>query len=104
MAKLKTEDIEHIAKLARIQLSQEEKQKYSVQITDILSFVEKLDQIKTDGVAETSQVTGLENVFRSDIADEKTHVDSDKLINREKLLANAPAQKDGYLKVKAILE
>ena len=104
MSKFNKRDIEQIARLARIELSPKEKELYSEQLSGILKFVEKLDQADTKGVEETSQVTGLENVYRDDVADEKTQVDKDKKNNREKLLINAPAQKDGYIKVKQILE
>lgn len=104
MAELSKKQVEDIARLARIELTEKEKKLYSEQLSGILKFVEKLEEIDTDGVNETSQVTGLENVFREDIANERSQVDKDKRINREKLLANAPAQKDGYIKVKQILE
>lgn len=104
MNKLTIKQVEDIARLARIELTQKEKELYSEQLSDILKFVEKLEAVDTNGVAETSQVTGLENVFREDIADEQTQINADKRINREKLLSNAPAQKDGYIKVKQILE
>lgn len=104
MSKLTKDQVEKIANLARIELSEKEKELYSEQLSEILGFVEKLNGIDTEGVAKTSQVTGLENVYREDVADERTQVDKDKMKNRKKLLANAPAQKDGYIKVKQILE
>ena len=81
-----------------------EKEKFSGQLSEILNYVEQLNQTDTSEVSETSQVTGLENVYREDKASELTQVDKDKNKNREKLLKNAPAQKDGYIKVKAVLE
>ncbi|EKD56356.1 MAG: aspartyl/glutamyl-tRNA amidotransferase subunit C [uncultured bacterium] len=104
MSKLSKDQVDSIARLARIELSDEEKQLYSEQLSGILKFVEKLEEVKTDGIEETSQVTGLENVFREDIADGQTQINADKKVNREGLLSNAPAQKDGYIKVKQILE
>lgn len=104
MAKLSKEQIDHLAKLARIGLTDEEKNKFSSQLTDILEYVEKLQRVETAEIVETSQVTGLENVYRKDVASELTQVDKDKNINRDKLLKNAPDQKDNYIKVKAVLE
>lgn len=104
MTRLTKTDVEKITKLARIALTEKEKSLYSEQLSEILGFVEKLDRVDTRGVMETSQVTGLENVYREDIADKRTQINNDKNVNREKLLSNAPAQKDGYIKVKQILE
>jgi len=104
MAKITSGEVDKIANLARIEISEKEKNKYSREMTDILGFVEKLNKAETKDVDETSQVTGLENVYREDIASELTQVDKNKEINREKLLKNAPAEKDGYIKVKAVLE
>lgn len=104
MSKINKDQIEKIANLARIELSEKEKELYSQQLSGILGFVEKLSEVDTDGVAETSQVTGLENVYREDLADERTQVDKNKMKNREKLLANAPSQQNNFIKTKAILE
>lgn len=104
MTKLSKDEIEKIAKLARIELSGKEKEKFSGELSAILNYVEQLNRVKTGNIKETSQVTGLENVYREDKATELTQVDKDKNKNREKLLANAPAQKDNYIKVKQVLE
>jgi len=104
MSKLSKSEIEKIANLARIEIDDKEKTKYSREISEILGYVEKLNKVDTENIAETSQVTGLKNVYREDIASEATQVDKDKNKNREKLLKNSPAQKDGYIKVKAVLE
>lgn len=104
MTKLSKSEVEKIAKLARVELSNQEKEKFSGQLSDILAYVKKLQKVSTKNVAETSQVTGLIDVYREDVASELTQVDKNKDKNREKLLKNAPAQKDGYIKVKAVLE
>jgi len=104
MPKISIDEVEKIAALARIEITDKEKTKYSREISEILGYVEKLNKVDTENIAETSQVTGLENVYREDIASEATQVDKDKNKNREKLLKNSPAQKDGYIKVKAVLE
>lgn len=104
MAKLSIKEVEHIAKLARIHLSDKEKQKYSKELSSILGYVEKLQKVNTDNVEETSQVTGLTNVYSEDKTMDDWKVDKDIKKNREKLLSNAPARKDDYIKVRQVLE
>lgn len=60
------DELQHLAKLAKLKLSQKEVVKLTVQIGDILEFVSQLDEVNTKGVAETHQTTGLENVYRED--------------------------------------
>lgn len=55
-----------IAKLARIRLSENEIEKFTKQMTEIIGFVEKLNSVDTKGIAETNQVNGMENVLRED--------------------------------------
>ena len=55
--------VAHIAKLARIKLSETEVDKFTGQMTEIVKFVEKLNEVDTKNVPETSQVNGMENVF-----------------------------------------
>lgn len=63
---LTKDQVAHIAKLAKIKLSDEELERLSPQLSSILDFFEILQEVDTEGVAETSQVTGLENISRSD--------------------------------------
>ena len=95
MSKIGTDEVERIAKLARIGLSPEEVAKMSVELGNILEFVEQLQKVDIEGVAPTDQVTGLEDVWREDVVV--------KGLSREQLLANAPEQKDGYIVVKRVL-
>ena len=60
-------DILHIAKLANLTLSEKEVEKYLGQLSDILSYFEKLNEVDTTKIPETSQVTGLINVAREDV-------------------------------------
>ena len=64
--KLKKEQVKHIAELARLDVAEEELEKYSEQLTGILEFIEKLQEVNTDDVEPTAQVTGMENIFRED--------------------------------------
>ncbi len=95
MSKLGTQDVERIAKLARIGLSADETAAMAVELGRIVEFVEQLQAVDVDGVAPTDQVTGLVDVWRED--------EVKPSMPREQLLANAPAQKDGYIVVKRVL-
>ncbi len=59
-------ELEHIARLARLNFTEKELEKFSRDLNEILSFVQKLEKVDTRNVAETSQVTGLENISRPD--------------------------------------
>lgn len=90
-------DINHIAKLARLGLSQKEKEELKKDLPNILKFVDKLNEVKVDRIDPTAQVTGLENVVRQDKGKAKSQQET------EKLLKLAPKSKDRYVKVKTIL-
>ena len=94
--KLSPEEIESIALLARLKLSPEEKQRYAEQLSVVLEYVEILNEVKTDGVEETCQVTGLEDVFRDDVV---LPYDEDA---RRALVACFPEKKGDLLQVKAV--
>lgn len=64
--KLKKEEIEHIAKLSRLKLSNEEINKYRQELSGILNYVNTLSEVDTNGVEPTAQVSGLKDVFRED--------------------------------------
>lgn len=91
-------DIHKIARLAKLSLRQEEQMKFEKQLTGILAFVSKLQQIDTKDIDPTSQVTGLTNVFRQD------EIDISRTLTQEQALKNAPAAHNGYFKVPAVLE
>ncbi|MEI8230351.1 MAG: Asp-tRNA(Asn)/Glu-tRNA(Gln) amidotransferase subunit GatC [Candidatus Peregrinibacteria bacterium] len=59
--------VRHIAKLARLEISDAEVEKYSRELSSILSYIEKLKEVDTTGVEPTAQVTGLTNAFREDV-------------------------------------
>jgi len=66
MAKISKETVQHVAKLARLGISAKEAEKFSMQLSDVFDYMEVLEEVDTDGVEETSQVTGLENVKEGD--------------------------------------
>ena len=66
MTKLTKDQVRHIAKLARLNLSNEEVEKFTTELTQILDYVEVLQEVDTNDVEPTAQVTGLTNSFRDD--------------------------------------
>lgn len=96
--KLVIKDIEDLAKLARLDLTEEEKNRYAEQLSVIFGYIEMLGEVNTDDVPETCQVTGLLDVTRSDVAVQQ---DTDKL---EKLMACFPERQARLLKVKAVFK
>jgi aspartyl-tRNA(Asn)/glutamyl-tRNA(Gln) amidotransferase subunit C len=93
---LTKQEVEHIARLARLELSDGEKEEYTGQLNEILSFVEKLNQLDTTGIEPTAHAIQVQNVFRKD--EIKPSMDP------EAALSNAPDRTDNYFKVPKILE
>ena len=96
MAKLSLEEIQKVALLARIELSDDELVVASTEISSILDFVDTIQNTDTAGVEPTSQVTGLTDVWREDLVEKC-------VIAPKLLLASAPDMQDGYIKVKKVL-
>ena len=71
MAKLTVDQVRHIAQLARLKLTDAEEKRFLKELNDILKYVEKLQEVNTDNVQATAQITGLHNVFRTDEREEK---------------------------------
>ncbi len=88
-------DVEHVALLARLSLTEDEKQVYGKQLSDILENVRKLQDLNTEGVPPTAHVLDLQNVFREDRLGEHMPVDQ--------VLANAPDRQDNFFKVPKIM-
>jgi len=84
--KISKEEVHHVATLARLELTEDEEERMTVQMNDILTYMDKLNELDTANIPPTTHATQLENVFRPDEV-----VDS---IDRERALANAP-QNDG---------
>ncbi|MBP3965468.1 MULTISPECIES: Asp-tRNA(Asn)/Glu-tRNA(Gln) amidotransferase subunit GatC [Paenibacillus] len=89
-------DVEHVANLARLELSEQEKEQFTGQLNAILKYAEKLDELQTDGVEPTSHVLPVHNVMRDDVIRES--------VTNETALRNAPDDEDGQFKVPAVLE
>lgn len=95
--KLSKQQVEHVAKLARLGLTEKEKEKFRKELSAILSFVEKLNEVNTEGVEPTAHIAGLQNVMRQDEA-RSTNQEV-----RENIMRLVPERKNGYVKVKAVL-
>lgn len=93
---LTTDQVKHVAKLAALKLTSKETDAFQKQLSDILEYVEHLSKVETKEVEPTSQITGLENIFREDV--------STTGLSQEEALSNAPAKQDSLFKVKAIFE
>jgi aspartyl-tRNA(Asn)/glutamyl-tRNA(Gln) amidotransferase subunit C len=89
-------DIEKIAKLARLELSDEEKEIFGNHLDQILTYMEQLNRLDTTGVEPTYHAIFIENVFREDEARPS--------FGQEEVLGIAPDEEDGYFKVPRIIE
>lgn len=94
--KLTKSKVTHIAKLAGLELSEKEIKKFQKQLSDILEYVGQLDELDTSGVEPTSQVTGLENVFREDEARPS--------LTQKEVLSGAKKKQKNFFKIKVIFE
>jgi aspartyl-tRNA(Asn)/glutamyl-tRNA(Gln) amidotransferase subunit C len=88
-------DVEHIAALARLEFSDDEKEKFTHQLNDILQYIEKLNELDTSKVEPLSHVIELSNVFREDVVKPS--------ISAEEALKNAPAKIDTFFKVPKVI-
>lgn len=88
-------DVEHVALLARLELSAEEKKLYADQLNAILTYVEMLNELDTEDVPPTAHVLPLQNVFREDRVGGN--------LPPEEVLANAPEREEQFFKVPKII-
>lgn len=96
MAKLTRADVLKLARLARLELSDEEVGQFEQEFNAILAYVEKLQGVDTDGLEPTSQVTGLINATRPDVI-------KDYGATSDELLKNVPVREGRYIKVKRMI-
>lgn len=94
--KLSRKEVEHIAQLARLALSEEEKALYQEQLSAILDYFARLQELDTEAIPPTATVLPLHSVMRAD--------EPKPSAPREDILANAPAAEDGCFEVPAVLE
>lgn len=94
---LTKEEILHIATLARIGVSEKDVEKYRHDLSEILDYFKKLEELKIDEVEPIGHITGMLNVPRTD-----KHDDFGSL-GKEAIMKNVPETKDGCIKVKSVL-
>ena len=91
---LTIEEVQHVAHLAHLRLSDDELAKLQGELSHILGYIDMLSEVDVSDVAPTAQVTDLANVMRED--------DVRPSLPRDDVLANAPDQRDGMFRVKEI--
>jgi aspartyl-tRNA(Asn)/glutamyl-tRNA(Gln) amidotransferase subunit C len=96
MADLTRDDVLKLARLARLDLTDEEIEQYSKELTAILHYVEQLQAVDVSGLDPTNQVTGLTNVTRADEVVDYGYAPKE-------LLKNVPAVLDDHIKVKRMI-
>lgn len=89
-------EVEHVARLARLSLREEEIELFTRQLSDILSYVEKLNELDTKDVEPTSHVLPVKNVMRED--------ETRRSIERERALSNAPDTTEEFFRVPKVIE
>ncbi|MFA6082620.1 MAG: Asp-tRNA(Asn)/Glu-tRNA(Gln) amidotransferase subunit GatC [Patescibacteria group bacterium] len=92
MDKIDKTEVKHIAELASLSLTEKEVDRFSVDLTNILKYINQLDEVKVDSGAIDNE--SLYNIWRED---EITNINM-----RDQLLQNTPDQKDGFIRVKAV--
>lgn len=98
LSAITSELVKKITSLARLPVSEENLEKLQKELEATFEYINKIQALDTSKVEETSQVTGLENISREDIVDEK------RMLSQTDALANAPSTYKGYFKVKAIFD
>ena len=94
--KLSREDVEHVAHLARLNFREEEKEKFTLQLNDILVYMDILNKVDTAGVEPMTHAITLNNAFRDDGVLNSVGV--------EKILTNAPDRMGGFFRVPKVIE
>ncbi|MDD3294113.1 MAG: Asp-tRNA(Asn)/Glu-tRNA(Gln) amidotransferase subunit GatC [Geobacteraceae bacterium] len=94
--KITREQVEHVARLARLELTGEEKELFTGQLDDILAYVDKLNELDTEGIVPTAHAVHMENAFREDVEEPSIGV--------ENALANAPDRSGSFFRVPKVIE
>ena len=95
-AELTPAEVEHVALLARLGLTAEEKERYRQQLAAILGYVAQLGELDTEQIPPSAAILPLDDVMEAD--EPRPSLDPDDV------LANAPAREDGYFRVPAVLD
>ncbi|MBN1380473.1 MAG: Asp-tRNA(Asn)/Glu-tRNA(Gln) amidotransferase subunit GatC [Deltaproteobacteria bacterium] len=94
--KITKKEVEYVAHLARLEFAEEEKEKFTSQLNDILMYMEMLNQIDTAGVEPMSHAIAQKNAFREDSIGES--------LDNEAALANAPDPRGDFFRVPKVIE
>ena len=94
--KLSREQVIAIAELAKLDLTEQEIEQYAEQLSAVLDYASRLEQLNTDDIPPTASVLPLQNVMREDVARPS--------LPREQVIANAPAAVEGQFRVDAVLD
>ena len=94
--KITKEEVEHVALLARLKFSENEKERFTIQMNSILEYMEKLEELETTHVEPTFHAVAQTNVFRQDLVKAS--------IPRDLSLSNAPDGDRGFFRVPKIIE
>lgn len=94
--KITREEVAHVARLAMLEISEQEVVLYTEQLNAILEYADKLKELETENVVPMAHVLPLHNVFRED--------EELPCLSREAALANAPAEEDGMFRVPRVIE
>lgn len=95
MADISKEEIMHVGNLASLNLSEQEIERYTADMQEILAYAEMINSLDTDSIQETIGVSEQKNVFRKDEVKE--------FGNRELLLQNAPTQEEGMFQIPKVI-
>ncbi|RKD28998.1 Asp-tRNA(Asn)/Glu-tRNA(Gln) amidotransferase subunit GatC [Thermohalobacter berrensis] len=90
------EDVKHVAKLARLEFSQEEIEDFTQKFASVIEYVEKLKEVDVEGIEPTYHVHPIKNVMREDKVG--------KSMDRDKVLSNAPDKETGFFKIPNVLD
>lgn len=91
-------DIDHLAQLANIPLTNDQAEELMSQVGITVSYVSTLQSLPTEGVTETAQVTGLENIYRND------EIDTSRILSQEDALSQSRRVYNGYFVVDQVLD
>jgi aspartyl-tRNA(Asn)/glutamyl-tRNA(Gln) amidotransferase subunit C len=94
--KISLKDVEHVARLARLELSEADKERMRQELDSILSYIDKLRALDTEGVEPTSHAVPMTNVMRDDMPRPS--------LSQDDMLANAPERSGEFFRVPRIIE
>jgi aspartyl-tRNA(Asn)/glutamyl-tRNA(Gln) amidotransferase subunit C len=97
MGKISQDEVKHIAKLSKLEISDNDLGKFQKDLSEVIEYISKLSEVETSNLEPTSQTTGLENVFRTD----EVKVNN---LTQDEALAGTDKTHNGYFVVDAVLD